>query len=513
MPTKYFSGYNDMGLMAAVDSEGNSISGSFADINSKIPDDASSQNKLVTKAELAGFGYKVSTADPETGYPDEENPSPHKVYLIKDTEATGDDKYAEWVWSVPEGSSEGSWEMIGDTGFVLDIDTETFTAPVMVDENTPLLADDGVSMVLREDATLARAINGLELSARRAYEDEYGDNIAEAISGKQDRLSANESDARKCLGVKTNGSIGWIDGNSLPEGGMLADGDTVAVPNNARSFLVTSRQSVTLEVRLDSGEIPNFVVEVTTGAAVTVSVRSVTGEFSAPLKYSAASGNELGAGKTYQVTAAGTCWRLEEFVRPSGSVYDFGGVGITFDQDGGHVSLVNDEEHVDVSEPVPVASITYNRQFTVGYNTVAFPFAIDTDKISSGTFYGIEDVIINSGKNSLVLSDPVSRIEANRPYVYVATVSEFSVQLDPGEYVIVEPSTNQVIPMDLPSGYWEFCSTYDKVVFGELPGFNVTHNYYGIIGRDTGSFHAGDLAKPGPYAYTLPMRWFLRRPL
>lgn len=111
---------------------------------------------------------------------------------------------------------------------------------------------------------------------------------------------------------------------SVRSGGALTDAASVTVPNNALSTLTTAQSALTLNVNCSNYEVPNFAVEITTAAAVTITVTKTlfddeTNEVisTTTLKYSAAGGNELDSGKTYQLTCVGTCWTLAEFVDPS----------------------------------------------------------------------------------------------------------------------------------------------------------------------------------------------------
>ena len=108
---------------------------------------------------------------------------------------------------------------------------------------------------------------------------------------------------------------------AVKNGGALTDASMVTVQNNALSTLTTAQSTLMLRVYCQPGEIPNFAVEITTTTAVTLTVVEVVDAGGAAvataLKYSAAGGNELESGKTYQVTCVGSCWTVAEFVDPN----------------------------------------------------------------------------------------------------------------------------------------------------------------------------------------------------
>ena len=108
---------------------------------------------------------------------------------------------------------------------------------------------------------------------------------------------------------------------AVKDGGALVDASSITVLNNAISTLTTAQSSLTLNVNCEPGETPNFAVEITATTAVILSVVKIIGSgpsaVTTTLKYSAAGGNELESGKTYQLTCVGSCWTVAEFVDPN----------------------------------------------------------------------------------------------------------------------------------------------------------------------------------------------------
>jgi len=163
---------------------------------------------------------------------------------------------------------------------------------------------------------LIKKLNDREIYAKfadYASADENGNNIAESLAGKQEKLSATREDSGKVLGVRLDGSIGWISGGNLADGGTLTDGATVDIANRTCSTLQTDRDSITLNIVLGDGELANCIVEISAGRTTTVRVTATTGATTDVLRYSTSKGCELEAGKMYQITAIGHCWSMEEF--------------------------------------------------------------------------------------------------------------------------------------------------------------------------------------------------------
>ncbi len=128
-------------------------------------------------------------------------------------------------------------------------------------------------------------------------------------------------------------------------GGSLTDAASVTVPNNALSTLTTAQSALTLNVNCSTYEVPNFAVEITTSAAVTITVTKTlfddeTNEVTSTttLKYSAAGGNELESGKTYQLTCVGTCWTVAEFVDPTAQLQSASVLSSGLQSPGGGIS-------------------------------------------------------------------------------------------------------------------------------------------------------------------------------
>ena len=106
----------------------------------------------------------------------------------------------------------------------------------------------------------------------------------------------------------------------IKDGGALTDAASIDVPNNSVSTLSIAQSALTLNVNLASGDVPNFAVEITTSAAVTLTVTKTVGNASpVTLNPSEAGGTSLESGKLYQVTCVGSCWTLAEFVAPAAS--------------------------------------------------------------------------------------------------------------------------------------------------------------------------------------------------
>lgn len=82
---------------------------------------ATPSNTVVTQSEMAAAiadfgGYEVATGTDPDNHPDVQNPSTKIIYLVKDADAPGDDKYNEWIYY---GDPSPAWQLIGTTSMDL----------------------------------------------------------------------------------------------------------------------------------------------------------------------------------------------------------------------------------------------------------------------------------------------------------------------------------------------------------------------------------------------------------
>lgn len=115
------------------------------------------------------------------------------------------------------------------------------------------------------------------------------------------------------LGFNAQGQIQTF----LHDAGALTDAASINVTNNATQQLTSAQTALTLNVNCAEGEVPNFAVEISTSAAITLTLTKTVNNVATTLYPSEAGGTSLESGKYYQVTCVGNCWTLAEFVSPS----------------------------------------------------------------------------------------------------------------------------------------------------------------------------------------------------
>lgn len=120
-----------------------------------------------------------------------------------------------------------------------------------------------------------------------------------------------------------SGGITGCDSNGIGEETINStsrlSGDTLSIDNN-RAYKITntsilgkSNLIIKIEDVATSDFAANVSIELTPTANMTLTVK----KWNTTLKYSVAGGNQLTAGKTYQVTAFGGCWTMAEFQLPA----------------------------------------------------------------------------------------------------------------------------------------------------------------------------------------------------
>jgi hypothetical protein len=119
-----------------------------------------------------------------------------------------------------------------------------------------------------------------------------------------------------------SGGITGCDANGIGEETINStsrlSGDTLSIDNNRAykisisSILSKSNLIIKIEDVATADFAANVSIELTPTTNMTLTVK----KWNTTLKYSVAAGNQLTAGKTYQVTAFGGCWTMAEFKLP-----------------------------------------------------------------------------------------------------------------------------------------------------------------------------------------------------
>ena len=105
----------------------------------------------------------------------------------------------------------------------------------------------------------------------------------------------------------------WVNARAIPQVSVAAAASVDMVNNALNVITGTTGATLTLAVTAPAGEAANFAAQVTPSVNCTL---TVTVNSQATL-YNKAAGNELEAGKTYQISCLNNCWTMAEFESPA----------------------------------------------------------------------------------------------------------------------------------------------------------------------------------------------------
>lgn len=224
---------------------------------------------------------------------------------------------------------------------VLSINPDTYVMSVTLKKGNTVIAESNTIDLPLETmvvgGTYDSSTKKVILTLKNGQTVEFS--VADLVSGllssvEHDSSLAGDGTSARPLGVVVDSALSSVSENPvqnkaiydaiegvkgiIKNGGALTDAASIDVPNNSVSTLSTTQAALTLNVNCAADEVPNFAVEISAGAAITLTVTKTVGNGSPVELYpSEAGGNELESGKYYQITCVGNCWTLAPFTRPS----------------------------------------------------------------------------------------------------------------------------------------------------------------------------------------------------
>jgi hypothetical protein len=184
--------------------------------------------------------------------------------------------------------------------------------PLLDESNRPIL-DENSNPVYDANSTtdLWTSFAGHEFGARRAYADQEGNNIKATYARKEvlDDLASALDTINDTLESVSHG--GMYDLGDKTEADLINGKLSIGCGNSTTTLTLTTVNAVTI---LANSGVPNFALLIDNSGnsnAVTVTVKDSTD--TTTFLYSVSSGNEVDAGKIYQLTCVGKCWTLAEY--------------------------------------------------------------------------------------------------------------------------------------------------------------------------------------------------------
>lgn len=203
------------------------------------------------------------------------------------------------------GQSDGSKEWNA-------LSRDVMGTPLLDESNIPIL-DENSNPVYDANSTtdLWTSFAGHEFGAKRAYADQEGNNIKATYARKEvldDLASALDTINDKLESVSHGGMYDLGDKTESDlDNGKLA----IGCGNSTTTLTLTTVNAVTI---LANNGVPNFALLIDNSGnsnAVIVTVKDSTD--TTTFLQSVSAGNEVAAGKIYQLTCVGKCWTLSEF--------------------------------------------------------------------------------------------------------------------------------------------------------------------------------------------------------
>ena len=186
---------------------------------------------------------------------------------------------------------------------------------------------------------------------------------------------------------------------------------------------------------------------------------------------------------------------------------DFGAVQIALDQskaiiDGSYLGDVP----LDFPNDIEVSQVEFKRTFEENVSsTLMLPFSIDVSKVEGADFYSFAKMDYEYGEWKAGAKKVTGTLEANTPYMTIATESEIQFKLDEDETVRL--STVGVTETVTEIGEWEFRGTYNPINLWD--SLQLLGRAYGFAGEEKNNVKIGDFVKLGSGASIPLMRNYL----
>ena len=170
-------------------------------------------------------------------------------------------------------------------------------------------------------------------------------------------------------------------------------------------------------------------------------------------------------------------------------------VAVLFDKYKGEVQPGIFEEEIEVD------SVFFERRFTIGTNsTISFPFSYSADKFSGGKLY-VLDSVKQDGTWTAYISESKTGIEANKPYIIIATDEQLTFH---GKQTLSYAEPGETYSTD---GSWRLFSVYNYITGADRG--EARTSTYGFAAMETEGAKVGEFKRMGTRAYSYPFRVLL----
>ena len=177
----------------------------------------------------------------------------------------------------------------------------------------------------------------------------------------------------------------------------------------------------------------------------------------------------------------------------------------------GDFTTSSEGKSLEISKSRPVDKIIFKRSFTKGIPaTIMLPFGFTPDNDNIGSFYTLKSVECKNGEWIATMSDAVTSVKANTPYIFKSAVEELNEMSfededkdDDEEGITLQPTSDI---KENPNGDWTLHGVYEKTMLYGNEQIN-----YGFAGKDVkdDGISVGDFIRAGQGVWADPMRCYL----
>lgn len=159
---------------------------------------------------------------------------------------------------------------------------------------------------------------------------------------------------------------------------------------------------------------------------------------------------------------------------------------------------------LEILTPKTVNKVIFKRSFTKGIPaTIMLPFGFTPDGDNIGSFYTLKSVECKNGEWIATMSNPVTYVTANTPYIFKAAKNLTELSFEDAVGITLQPTSDI---KENPNGDWTLHGVYEKTKLDGDGEFN-----YGFAGQavTADGISVGDFIRAGEGVWADPMRCYL----
>ena len=169
---------------------------------------------------------------------------------------------------------------------------------------------------------------------------------------------------------------------------------------------------------------------------------------------------------------------------------------------GDFTNTTSEDKPLEISKSIPVDKVIFKRSFSQGIPaTIMLPFGFTPDNDNIGSFYTLESVECKNGEWIATMSNPVTYVTANTPYIFKAAKNLTELSFEDEVGITLQPTSDI---KENPNGDWTLHGVYAYTLLYGNDQIN-----YGFAGREADGIKVGDFIRAGKGVWADPMRCYL----